>query len=116
MSNPKPSFGSKMEVPQIAIAQAEAAASANRDKDVGPPTEHVPNSNPVPRGSEEGNKSSVEHDHTHTKDNQASVTEETPIEQIPQVPFGSQLGQVDFSQDGFDTKAKVAGMLSPHAS
>ena len=40
---------------------------------------------------------------------QSSKSEETPIERIPSVAFGPRLGQVDFSQDGFDTKAKVAG-------
>lgn len=105
-----------MEVPQTANAQAEAAISVNEDEDAGPPTGSVPNSNPVSMGSEEGDKQSVKHDHAHTKDDQASVVGETPIEQIPQVPFGSKLGQVDFSQDGFDTKAKVAGMLKCDAS
>lgn len=112
MSYPKPSSGSKMEVPQIAIAQVEAVTGANHDEDARPPTGFVPNSNLVTMGSEESYKPSVKHDHAHSKDNQVSVVGETPIEQIPQVAFGSQLGQVDFSQDGFDTKAKVAGMLT----
>ena len=116
MSDPKPSSGSKMEIPEIAIVQAEAAVTANQYEDAGPSTESLPNSKPVPTVSEESNKPSVKHDHTNSKENQTSAVRETPIEQIPQLPFGSRLGQVDFSQDGFDTKAKVAGMLTLRTS
>ena len=40
---------------------------------------------------------------------ESSARTEQPIEQLSHVAYGTQLGQVDFSQDGFDTKAKVAG-------
>lgn len=41
------------------------------------------------------------------------MSTEQPIENISQVAYGTRLGQVDFSQDGFDTKAKVAGKVVP---
>ena len=101
-----------VEVPQIAIAQAEAAASANRDEGAGPlhppaldtpglseinDRDHVPS--PKPSQPKEENA-------------QTSGVEEQPIEHVPQVAYGPQLGQVDLSQDGFNTRAKVAGKIA----
>ncbi len=105
-----------MEHPRADMPQAKAAPSTSHKEDTAPPAKAVPSSTSASKVSEMGDEPSMKRDHTHSKDNQASVAGETPIEQIPQVPFGSRLGQVDFSQDGFDTKAKVAGMLIRHAS
>lgn len=115
MSESRGSSGGEMELPQIAINQAEAAAIANQGEDAGPPTDPVSNSKPEFTGSQENKTSSMRDAQAHAKEHQTPAAGETPIEQVPQVPFGSQLGQVDFSQDGFDTRAKVAGKLTPRA-
>lgn len=104
--HPKPKIASSgnMELPQAVIAQAEAAATSNQEDESGHSVK------PTPKKYQEAST-----DHS-LKTGQAQATgvsalEETPIEQIPPVVYGSQLGQVDFSQDGFDTKAKVAGRV-----
>lgn len=38
------------------------------------------------------------------------ISNETPIEQAPPPAYSTEYGQVDFSQDGFDTRAKVSSM------
>lgn len=40
---------------------------------------------------------------------------ETPIEQAPPPAYSETYGQVDISQDGFDTRARVASMLNSDA-
>ena len=101
-----------VELPDVVIAQAEAAATSNQPED----SRH--HSNPVhevanePRGSEGGHaSSSSKNNHAPANASETSGARETPIEQVPQVAYGPQLGQVDFSQDGFDTKARVAGQV-----
>ena len=45
-------------------------------------------------------------------DKSVSTLQGTPklsIEQVPSPAYGQTYGRVDFSQDGFDTKARVAG-------
>lgn len=37
------------------------------------------------------------------------ATEEIPIERVASIAYGPKLGEVDISQDGFNTEAKVAG-------
>ena len=109
-SRPGEASGSTMDVPEVVIAQAEAAASTNQAEYGGLQPESAidetrgpvdSKGNPVPLS--QAGESLRGRCGTH-------AAEETPIEQLPQVVYGPHLGQVDVSQDGFDTKAKVAGM------
>lgn len=97
-----------MDLPEVVVAQAEAAASANRDADPEMPTQNAP------KTEKQQKRHEAKQIPKRAKDAQGNGTEttaanETPIEHVPHVAYGPQLGQVDFSQDGFDTKAKVAG-------
>lgn len=112
MSESKPPPGSKDISPDIAIPQANPTTSSSQNPIAGHPIQSTRNGNPV-LPSEVSTTQTSNHDSPHRGVNQKSTVQETPIEQVPSVPFGSQLGQVDFSQDGFDTKAKVAGSLPP---
>jgi hypothetical protein len=38
----------------------------------------------------------------------SQATRETSIEEVPLPAYGETYGHVDFSQDGFDTEARVA--------
>lgn len=40
---------------------------------------------------------------------QRSATDDVPIERVPSIAYGPNLGEVDISQDGFNTEARVAG-------
>ncbi|CAD6591036.1 MAG: hypothetical protein ASARMPRED_005155 [Alectoria sarmentosa] len=110
--------GDNMEVPQAVIAQAEAAASSNQPPDGQRPSQSASDQTPEALGSKEKHPRSSTNaqkgsqapriDGAQASNLQPSANVEQPVEQIPQVAYGTQLGQVDFSQDGFDTKAKVA--------
>lgn len=110
MSDSKSPPGGKDVSPDIAVPQANATTSSSQNPIAGRPIEPTRNGNPL-LPLEESTGQHSNHDNFHEGIHQKSTVEETPIEQVPPVPFGSQLGQVDFSQDGFDTKAKVAGSL-----
>ncbi|KAK4694854.1 hypothetical protein P7C71_g2788, partial [Lecanoromycetidae sp. Uapishka_2] len=87
-SQSKDAQDNSMEVPHVVIAQAEAAASQDRTDDGGPLE---------PASTTAGNKRA-----------EKFATEETPIEHVPSIAYGPKLGEVDVSQDGFNTGAKVA--------
>ena len=94
-----------LELPEAVNAQAEAAASTNQT-----PAKGGESTSRKEETQSEGRKAKpLEHGHTTARVPKGSATEDTPIEQVPQLAYGAKLGQVDFSQDGFDTKAKVAG-------
>lgn len=105
-------------MPQAVIAQAEAAASSNQPDDGQRHAQSASDQTPGLSSSKEdqshpsvnGQKGSQAPwiNGTQPSDAQLSASSEQPIEQVPQVAYGTQLGQVAFSQDGFDTKAKVA--------
>ncbi len=103
-----------MELPEAVVAQAEAAASTNQPKASGHHSERGSEASGEAARSEGSHASSSKNDHAQPKASKPSAAKETPIEQIPQLAYGPQLGQVDFSQDGFDTKAKVAGKTELH--
>lgn len=109
--HPKPesASSSNMELPQAVIAQAEAAATSNQEDGSGHPVKPMPKTSRETMRPKDSTDPSLKTGHAQA--NRPSALEETPIEQIPPVVYGSQLGQVDFSQDGFDTKAKVAGRV-----
>ena len=95
--------GNDMRLPQAVIDQAEAVATnENEDAD---------SSHPGRDNSKlEASKSEASRPTTPNAADAARtfITQEPPIEHVPPVAYGSQLGQVDFSQDDIDTKAKVA--------
>ena len=99
-------------LPDLVIAQAEAAASTNQ------PEEAQVQPGPTPKTSKDEEDSPPSHASSSKKDpatkqaNREPTPVETPIEQVPQVAYGPKLGQVDLNQDGFDTKARVAGNAS----
>ena len=100
------------ELPQAAIALAEAAASANQDtaaETLPPPALELPEG----ADAQDGTHQAPHNPFPHQEENaQRHVSEEQPIEQVPQVAYGPQLGQVDLNQDGFNTRAKVAGKVT----
>ena len=98
-SKPQETSIDHADLPEVVIAQAQAAASTNQ------PEQGPSSSESAPEGTREVNRSGRSPAH----DRKSATGEETPIEQVPQLAYGPQLGQVDVSQHGFDTKAKVAG-------
>ncbi|KAL6713865.1 hypothetical protein ACLMJK_008359 [Lecanora helva] len=107
-ADPSNASGSNLGLPEAVIAQAEAAATTNQPDD----THHRQKSDSKLERSQaglEGSRAQSSTDnHSTARDTEISAGGETPIEHVPQIAYGPQLGQVDFSQDGFDTKAKVA--------
>ena len=98
-----------MEVPKAVIAQAEAAASTNQSENRGRQAEST--TKEAKGGTlSEGSHDSPKNDQVPARGSKPFAVHENPIENVPQLAYGPQLGQVDFSQDGFDTEAKVAGM------
>ncbi|KAI9874462.1 MAG: hypothetical protein M1830_009725 [Pleopsidium flavum] len=122
------------EHPQILVAQAEAAAAANADQtpDVPPKSPHRPRSEKRPghsagqtthRASDQPSGSSMDSPSNSTTtalqapgtiETNASLASripeddvETPIEHAPPPAYSEIYGQVDISQDGFDTRARV---------
>ena len=104
-----------MELPDPIIAQAEAAALTNRNAEIRQHSQKLPSTTQQATASEECQSLSSENDTTRAEGSRTTKTPETPIEQVPPVAYGPQLGQVDLSQDGIDTKAKVAGKVLLYA-
>lgn len=101
----------QIELPEAVIAQAEAAASSNQPAKDG--QRHGSSPEPAKEVGKSGGSNATPSSRGHATANglKPSAPEEAPIEQVPQLAYGPKLGHVDFSQDGFDTKAKVAGMI-----
>ena len=113
-SRSKDASKTAVELPEVVIAQAEAAAASNQPEDIRHYPKPVSKATEEPRGSERSHASPSKNNHAPANASGTLGAPETPIEQVPQVAYGSQLGQVDFSQDGFDTKARVAGQVVLH--
>ena len=107
---PEPHVDSEnaVEIPQIAIAQAEAVVSANQEQPPGPSHSSTVDASGGAEVHDVPGVPSTDPSQIHDNAHRPGV-EEQPIEQVPQVAYGPQLGQVDLSQDGFNTRAKVAG-------
>ncbi|KAM0795599.1 hypothetical protein BDR22DRAFT_870272 [Usnea florida] len=111
--------GDRVEIPSAVIAQAEAAASSNEPEDGQSHSQFASGQTPEVLISKQKHKSVSANDQKELRGpkiggqqsrnaQEPSTSTEPSIEQVPQVVYGTQLGQVDISQDGFDTKAKVA--------
>ncbi|KAG8533815.1 uncharacterized protein KY384_001556 [Bacidia gigantensis] len=124
-TNQPPSEQPATGIPQVVIAQAEAIASSNRTQ-----TDDQSLSQAASGSTQGKNSSSQDDKHVasydelilkHAKDaksdhRMSETTQEMPIEERPPPVFSTEYGQVEFDQDGFGTKAKVAsdGRLNIH--
>ena len=105
-SGPQETSADHADLPEVVIAQAQAAAS----------TDQSVQDTLAPEPAPEAVREATGNERLPTQDARTSAGEETPIENVPQLAYGPQLGQVDVSQDGFDTKAKVAGKAPSYSS
>ncbi|KAL9104167.1 MAG: hypothetical protein Q9163_000866 [Psora crenata] len=93
-------------IPQAVIAQAKAIARSNAEDDRPLPSSSSPGAiYSASPSSQAGATSSLR---VPSPESAPSASRETPIEQQPPPIFSTEHGRVDFNQDGFDTKAKVA--------
>ena len=89
---PQDADGKPLDLPPAVIAQAEAAASNTTTKDPHAVRDTARSRPSVAEGADLFN-----------------APANAPIEQEPPPVYSDAYGQVDFNQDGFDTRAKVAG-------